>query len=464
MESMTVGEILKACNGRLLCGDPRIKVTGISIDTRTIKEGELFLAIKGKRYDGHSFVSGAFRKKAKGAIVSGLAEKIPKDKVIIRVKDTLSALQSIAGYYRSKFTLPVIAVTGSNGKTTTKEMLAAILSQKFKTLKSQASFNNAIGVPLSLLRICSDHEVCILEIGMNRKGEIRHLAGIARPDIGIITNTGSAHIGNFGSLREIAMAKAELLDEVNRMCILNADDKHFEILKEKCRGEIITFGVKKKADFRADSIILLPSGLSFRLNGKFEVKLPVVGYYNVYNALAGIAASSCFNIDGEDISCGLKNFQSLSYRGEVRKCRTIEIINDTYNANPDSMKAAIKLLADKSRHCAQGLGKKWRKVLVIADMLELGKEAEKCHQEMGRLIAHSGIDVLFTMGDFARISAQAAKESGMKKVFSCRRKQELVKKLLSELKPYDIMLIKGSRAMGMEEIVEKIVYEFSKES
>lgn len=449
MEAITVNEILKACNGHLQSGDSGTKVAGISTDTRTIKEGEMFLAVKGQKYDGHSFIAEAFRKKAAGAIVSGLAKELPKGKILILVRDTLSALQNIAGYYRDKFTLPVIAITGSNGKTTTKEMLAAILSQKLKTLRSQASFNNQIGVPLSLLQISSQDEVCILEIGMNRSGEVRHLAAIAKPDIGIITNTGSAHMGNLGSLREIAMAKAELLEKVSGTCILNADDQHYQILRRRCTRKTLTFGLKKEADFHADSIVLLSSGLSFRVNGKFEVRLPVAGEHNVYNALASIATSSCFNIGEEYIRRGLKTFQLPPWRGEVRKCGTVQIINDAYNANPDSMKAAIELLADK----------KGRKILVIADMLELGDEAGKCHGEIGAVIAHSDIDVLFTMGDFARISAQAALREGMKKVFACRTKQELIKKLLSELKPYDIMLVKGSREMRMEEVVQALQTE-----
>ncbi len=451
MESMSVGEILKACEGRLVSGNPETKLAGLSTDTRTIKEGDMFLAIVGKKYDGHSFIMEAFKKKAAGAIISCSVKKIPKDRELICVRDTLRALQRIAGHYRDKFTLPVIAVTGSNGKTTTKEMLASILSQKFETLRSQASFNNEVGVPLSLLQISSQHEVCILEIGMNKRGEIRHLAGIAKPDIGVITNIGSAHIANFGTLRQIAMAKAELLGKVSGTCVLNADDKHYQVLRRRCSGKVLTFGLRKEADFRADSIVLSASALSFRLNGKFEVRLPVTGQHNVYNALASIAASSSFDIAAGNICRGLKSLHLPPWRGEIRKCGTTEIINDTYNANPDSMRAAISLLAIREG----------RKILVIADMLELGEEAEKCHEDLGRFIAQSGIDALFSCGDLARISAQAAVKEGMKEVFPSRTKHELVKKLLSELKPYDIILIKGSRAMGMEEVAKNVISSLS---
>ena len=443
---MTVDEILKACDGRLVSGDFRKRVSKISTDTRAIKQNEMFLAIKGRRFDGHRFIKEAIRKRAAGVIISGQVCKIPEDMVSIEVKDTLSALQNIAGYHRGKFTLPVIAITGSNGKTTTKEMLSSILSRKFRTLRSKASFNNEVGVPLSLLEISTRHEVCILEIGMSRKGEIAHLAGVARPDIGIITNTGSAHIGNFRSLGEIAEAKSELLEIVSGTCILNADDKHYGILKRRCRGKVISFGLKKKADFHAGSLVLMSSGSSFRLNGKLEVKLRVQGNHNVYNALAAIAASSCFNIGMRDVCSALKNFRLPAWRGEIKKCRAIKIINDTYNANPDSMRAAIELFMER----------KERKILVIADMLELGKEAERYHEELGRFIARSNVDILFTTGDFAGIAAQSAKESGMKEVFSYRTKRGLVKKLLSVLKPCDIILVKGSRAMGMEAVVERI--------
>ena len=450
--AMTVDEIIKACDGELCSGERRTEVTGISIDSRTIKDGEIFLAIKGKKYDGHSFTGDALKKKAVGVIVcSGGAcfALVQPGKVVIRVKNTLSALQSIAGRYRDKFTLSVVAITGSNGKTTTKEMLTSILSQRFNTVKSQASFNNEIGLPLTLLQITSLHEVCILEIGMSRKGEIRCLANIAKPDTGIITNIGPAHLGSFRNLGEVARAKAELLEVIDGTCILNADDEHFEMLKEKCSGKVVTFGLDNAADFRADSPREGSSGETiFSVNGKLEIKLPVAGRHNVYNAISAIAGASCFDIDEECIRRGLENFSPLAGRCEVKECGGVAVIDDTYNANPESMKCAIEFLA-----CRFGR----RKILVIADMLELGEHAAESHESIGRLIAQSDIDILFTTGNFAKITAEAAVKEGMKKVFSCESKQGLVKKVLSELKQYDTILVKGSRATGMEQVVDAIL-------
>lgn len=464
MEHMTVDEIIKACDGELYSGERRMEVTGISIDSRTIKDGEIFLAIKGEKYDGHSFIGDVLEKKAAGIVVCSrdracpVPTLVPPGKVVIRVKNTLSALQSIAGRYRDKFTLSVAAITGSNGKTTTKEMLTSILSQRFNTVKSQASFNNEIGLPLTLLQITSLHEVCILEIGMSRKGEIRCLANIAKPDTGIITNIGPAHLGSFRNLGEVARAKAELLEVIDGTCILNADDEHFEMLKEKCSGKVVTFGLDNAADFRADSLRELPSGeMIFSVNGKLEIKLPVAGRHNIYNAISAIAGASCFDIDEECIRRGLENFSPLAGRCEVKEYGGVSVINDTYNANPGSMKYAIEFLSHFGKRFSDLEAKGGRKILVIADMLELGEHAVESHESIGRLIAGSDIDILFTTGNFAKITAEAAVKEGMEKVFFCESKQGLVKKVLSELKQCDTILVKGSRATGMEQVVDAVL-------
>ncbi len=455
---MTVEEILKACDGYLHSGNRRAKISRISTDTRAIKPGEIFLALRGEKYDGHSFIADAFKKKAAGVIVSSLPGVLSRESVVIRVEDTLSALQRIASHVRDKFAPTIIAITGSNGKTTTKEMLAAILSQQFVTLKSQASFNNEVGVPLSLLQIASEHQVCVLEIGMSAKGELRDLARIAKPDIGIVTNVGPAHLANFKSTDEIAQAKAELLDEVSGTCILNADDAYFRLLKERCRTKLTTFGIREDADFHADSIRELSSeGIVFRVNREFEIKLPVRGRHNVYNALASIAAASCLDIDAGALFRALEEFCLPAQRTEIKGYGSMTVINDTYNANPVSMKAAIELLTSPfGKESSRVAGAEGRKILVIGDMLELGEEAVESHEEIGRLVAQSDIDVLLATGALSKSTAEAAVQEGMKKVFFCKSKEELIKKLLSELRPCDTILVKGSRAMQMEKVVERI--------
>lgn len=461
---MTVEEILKACSGHLCHGNRGAKIAGISTDTRTIKRGEIFLAIKGEKYDGRAFVGDALRKNAAGIIVSRLSHTVrrglPGGKVAIRVKDTLSALLDIAGFHRDRFGLSVVAITGSNGKTTTKEMLARILSRRLETLKSEASFNNEVGIPLSLLRIRSKHEVCVLEIGMSAKGEIRNLARVVKPDVGIITNVGPAHLQNFDSLAEIARAKAELLDALDGACVLNADDEYFGMLKRRCRTKLITFGMEKAADFHADSLRYLPSGeVTFRINRKLEVRLGVgCGRHNVYNALAAAAAASCFGVGGKEIQRALGNFRLPPQRSEVSRYGRVTVINDTYNANPASMRAAIELLKSFSQKgCGERAGKTGRRIAAIGDMLELGDRARESHEQIGGFAARSGIHILFAVGKFSKVTVEAAKREGMKKAFSCRTRGELIKKLLSEAGPCDTILVKGSRATRMEEVVEGIL-------
>jgi UDP-N-acetylmuramoyl-tripeptide--D-alanyl-D-alanine ligase len=460
---MTVEEILKACNGRLYSGNSGAKIAGISTDTRTIKRGQIFLAIKGKRYNGHAFAAGALKKKAAGIIVSGLSrpvrEELSDEKVVIRVKDTLSALLDIAGFHRGRFGIPVVAITGSNGKTTTKEMLACILSRRLETLKSEASFNNEVGVPLSLLRITSRHEICVLEIGMSAQGEIRNLARVAKPDVGVITNIGPAHLQNFGSLAKIAGAKAELLEALDGVCVLNADDEYFGMLRKRCKAKLITFSIEKAADFRADSLRYLPSGeVTFKINRKLEVRLCAgCGRHNVYNALAAAAAASCFGVGGKEIRRALADFRLPPQRSKVREYGTITVINDTYNANPASMRAAIELLKGfPQKGCGERAGKRGRRIAAIGDMLELGNRARESHEQIGRFAARSGIHILFAVGNFSKVTVEAAKREGMEKAFSCKTRGELIKKLLSEAEPCDTILVKGSRAMRMEEVVEAV--------
>lgn len=460
MEKVTVAEIVSASQGDLVEGNPESTVPDISIDSRTIKEGELFLALKGRRYDGHDFLEEVLQRGAMGAILSHPPPGGCRHKAaIIQVSDTLKALQEIACYYRKKFDLPIVAVTGSNGKTTTKEMISGILSKRFITLKAESSFNNQVGVPLTLLCLSGSHRAAVLEIGMSARGEIAQLAGLVEPTVGVITNVGPAHLEFFTDIEEIAEAKGELVDSLSESgtVILNRDDDRVWAMAGRVKGNLISFGINHKSDFQATEVKCLPDGRTvFTLNGKVTIKLPVLGYDSIYNALAAASVCSSFHLDSSVVKEGLESFKGPAMRmqvlslGEVRpvvdkSLKGVKIINDAYNANPESMKMALRLLS--------GLPAAGRKIAVLGDMLELGKWGKGMHQELGKLAATS-CQVLVTAGKLSQELAEQATASGMKDVFICQNSREAGKKLAGIIKRDDIILVKGSRAMRMEEVID----------
>ncbi len=460
MEKLTVAEIVEASQGDLIAGDLQLIVPNISIDSRTIKEGELFLALKGRRYDGHDFLEEALQRGAMGAILShrprGFGQKAQA--TIIQVSDTLKALQDIAHYYRKKFALPIVAVTGSNGKTTTKDMIAGILSKKLVTLKAEFSFNNQVGVPLTLLRLSSSYQAAVLEIGMSARGEIAQLAGLVEPTIGVITNVGPAHLRLFTDIEEIAEAKGELVDSLSEKgtVVLNRDDGRVWAMARRVKGNLVSFGIKRKADFQATEVKCLSDGRAvFTLNGKVRIELPVLGYVNIYNALAAASACSLFQLDLSVVKEGLEGFKAPAMRMQVlsldevhpvrdKSLNGVKVINDAYNANPESMKMALQLLGR--------LHPDGRKIAVLGDMLELGKWGKRMHRELGKLAATS-CQVLVTAGKLSRNLAEEAILSGMKDVFICENSQEAGKKIAEIIKSGDTILVKGSRAMRMEEAI-----------
>ncbi|MCK4262146.1 UDP-N-acetylmuramoyl-tripeptide--D-alanyl-D-alanine ligase, partial [bacterium] len=397
MEKVTVAEIVEASQGDLIAGDLQLVVPNISIDSRTIKEGELFLALKGRRYDGHDFLGEALGEGAMGAIVgrgrihpTRISERHPFARLrtskcrpynkflYIQVSDTLKALQDIAHYYRKKFDLPIVAVTGSNGKTTTKDMIAGILSKRLHTLKAQSSFNNHVGVSLTLLHLSSSHQAAVLEIGMSAPGEIAQLAGLVEPTMGVITNVGPAHLELFTDIEEIAEAKGELVDSLSEKgtVILNRDDDRVWAMAGRVKGNLISFGIRRKADFQATEIRCLPDGRSeFTLNGEVRIKLPLLGYVNIYNAVAAAGACSLFRLDLSVVKEGLESFKGPAMRMQILSLGKVKVINDAYNANPESMKMALQFLS--------GLHTGGRKIAVLGDMLELGKWGKRMHRELG---------------------------------------------------------------------------------
>jgi len=454
----TVGDILTAVKGKLLLGNTEEILTGLSTDTRKIKKGELFLAIKGDRFDGHSFILDAVAKGAGAVLVQdgGITNanfKLP-DVSFISVSDSVKALGDIGNFHRSRFSIPIIGITGSNGKTTTKEMISVILSKKFNALKNFGTENNNIGVPLTLLRLNSEHNIAVLEMGTNHLGEIRRLSEIARPTIAVITNIGQSHLEYLEDVDTVLKAKVEMLEYMDKdaKLILNADDDHLRTIKTNLKT--VWFGFDKEADFYADKISLEPEGISFRLNGKWDISLGVLGRHNVSNALGAIACAWDFGVSIEEIRDALKEFKVPNMRMEVKRFGDIKIINDTYNANPSSMKQAIEALRDM---VTEG-----RKILIAGDMLELGTFSGRFHHLVGKQAAESGIDLIVAVGKLAEHISNGAQEAGMseKKIKLCALMKDARAKVATLIKKGDTILVKGSRAMRMEEIVGDLETQF----
>jgi len=451
MASFTVREILEATGGKLVQGNPRARIAGISTDTRTIKGRELFVAIKGNNFNGHDFIPSAIKKSSAALVVSEKRKfYYPKESVVILVKDTTHAFGDIARFHRLKFKIPVIAITGSNGKTTAKEMIAEVISKKLKVLKSEGTQNNHIGVPLTLLRLNSKHKVAILELGTNHPGEIKYLSRIALPTIAVITNIGPAHLEFFKTPQTVFKEKSSLLQGLKKpaYAILNNDDSYLSKIKGKGL-KIISFGIRNKSDFMAGNISKKEDRIVFLVNHKNRFYLNTPSLQNVYNALAAIACARIFKMDFASIRKPLSKFRFPEGRLTIKKVRNVKIIDDTYNANPASLRSAVEVLASYDSQ---------RKILVCADMKELGDKAKDLHFSMGRYIADCGIDALITVGKLARYISEGARESGMpgNKIYPLSSTTEASDKLLQIVRPFDIVLIKGSRAMAMEKIIEKL--------
>ena len=473
MEKCKISELIEAISGKIIQGDQNCLIKRISIDSRTLIPGDLFFAIIGPNFDGHDFIVKAFRKGAVGAVVckgaSTLLEnkQIEKNKIIIEVKDTLSALQDWSKHYKDKFETFNICVTGSNGKTTTKEIIAHILSQKLSLLKSSGNYNNEIGIPLTLLHLNKSHKLLVTEMGMRGLGEIKTLTNFITPNLAVLTNIGEAHIGLLGSKDNIFKAKSELLQSLNKdgIAIINRDDLYFSktlgIVKDK---KVYTFGIKNKSDIMADNIrTVSDKGMKFTLivqnDMSKEIYFPLLGKHNIYNALAAAAAAFALGIELDLIERGLSSFKTLGMHMQLSKFyKGIKILNDSYNASPLSVKSALETLVE--------VAQKNRKIAILGDMLELGEKADFYHQKIGKEVAKLSIDILITLGPGGKIIAQSSKKEGIaeERVFSFEKNEKinLAKKLLSLTKPGDFILLKGSREMKMEEIVEFLQKEYQK--
>ncbi|HCK69649.1 MAG TPA: UDP-N-acetylmuramoyl-tripeptide--D-alanyl-D-alanine ligase [Nitrospina sp.] len=446
-------DCLNAIGGQLLQGDPDCLFRGVSINSRTVSKGALFVCIKGERFDGHAFLADVIDKKVGGIILSN-PEKLPVESgpFVIQVPDTLKALQDLAGFQRKRFPLKVVAVTGTNGKSTTKEMIAAILATKFKTLKTQGNLNNHIGLPLTLLQREPSHEVGVLEMGMSAMGEIKRLAEIAQPDIGVITNISEGHLVQLKNLKDIQSAKGELFDSLTEegTAIVNADDPLVLELARSLRARTVTFGIDQPADVRA-SEIESKDNLGFQFKVKLfdktlSIRLPYLGYCNIYNTLAALATGYSLGIQEETMTHGLENYQRMSQRNEQIRHKGIDLINDAYNANPRSMTEALKTLDNFK---TQG-----RRIFVIGDMLELGDRSVPAHKNLGEEIAQSKTNILVTVGKLAGLSAKYALAGGKIQILQFADHQEAAEFLIQEARSGDCVMFKGSRGTAMEKILQ----------
>ncbi len=436
-----------------------VEIKGVSIDSRSIREGELFVALRGERFDGHDFIPDAMKKGAWGALVerSVLESRFSSLgglKNLLPVEDTLHALQEMSRAHRMKFSIPVVGITGSNGKTTTKEMLAGILKQTGPVLKNEGNLNNHIGVPLTLMKLNARHRTAAVEMGMSAPGEIDMLARLVSPTVGVITNIGPAHLEFLGSMEKVAEAKGELLNNLppRATAVLNADDVFFGLLRSKASGTVVSFGMKNGADVSASHISPHSGHTDFTIKVRgatADIRLRAAGLHNVSNALAAAAAATAVGIPLGALKQGLDDFSPVAMRSEIKEVRGRTVLADYYNANPASMDAAIRTLVSLSA------GKK--AIAVLGDMLELGNAAAEAHRQVGRAAAQSGVHIVITVGALARHIGEGAIEAGIAKshVFEVQAHAEAARQLRELSRPGDVILIKGSRGMKMEKILEE---------
>lgn len=422
--------------------------TGWCVDTRTIEPGDLFFALQGPNHDAHAHVPAAFARGAAGAVVE---RDVETPGPLIRVPDALAALQRLAAWARERWGGDVVGVTGSAGKTTTKESIAAMLSVRFRVGKTTGNYNNHVGVPLSLLRIPDDARVAVIEIGMNHAGEIRDLAGLAKPRIGVATNAGYAHIENFESVEGVAAAKRELIESLpaDGVAVLNADDPRVVRFREVHAGRTVTFGLSEAADIRATEVEYSLEGVRFRVGEtRFESKLS--GRHGVLNLLAGIAVAGLFGMRPRELVEAVRSLEAGKMRGTLLNHHGILVFDDCYNANPDAVRAMLDVLRDTPAE---------RRIAVLGEMLELGHWAEALHRGVGQYVAESGIHVLVGIRGVARQMVDAAIMGGLKKdaAFFFDNPEQAGLHVRNIAQAGDAILFKGSRGTHVEKALEKFL-------
>jgi UDP-N-acetylmuramoyl-tripeptide--D-alanyl-D-alanine ligase len=455
MATFTVQEIVRATQGALVVGDLGVPVTGASIDSRTLGVGEAFFAIVGHRLDGHEFIADAASRGAACVVAQTVPDHIPSGVPLVLVEDTTRALGRLAALHRAKFSLPVVAVTGSNGKTTTKEMTAAVLGARGKVLKPEGSFNNQWGVPLTLLRLTAEHEALVVEIGCNQPGEIAYLAGLTAPTVSVVTTVAEVHLELLGSLDGVREEKVALVRAIrdDGAVALNADDPRVAGMAAETRARVITYGHATTADVSALGEPTEDArGLVFTLQlagRRQKVSLAFAGRHNVTNALAAAAAGLAVGLSLEEIVAGLERARPAKGRCVWREVAGVRILDDSYNANPPAMRAAFDTIA---AHRGDS-----RLVVVLGDMLELGSLADAAHVALGREVAARGAAEFVGLGPHMRIAVEAAREAGLAEAQHATTFEDTVAHALKRVARGDVVLIKGSRGMRMERVVDALV-------
>lgn len=453
MDATPFEKIALWAGGKLAVGDPLGAVTTVCTDSRALKAGDLFVALRGDKFDGHTFVAEASKRGAAGAIVEEFPAELPPGFAVVLVKDTLKALQSLGAEYRRSLDIQVIGLTGSNGKTSTKDLTASVLAENFQVTKTEGNLNNHIGVPLTLLRARSSDQVGVFEMGMNHAGEIAPLAAMAAPEVGIITNIGMAHIEFLGSREAIAQEKGMLAEALppSGTLILNSEDEFSESIAKRTKADVVLAGIGK-GDIFATDLHSSATGTKFTIHADgrtAEAELSVVGRHMVSNAMLAVAAGRVFGLSLEECAAGLTKLRLTKGRLEQKMVRGIQVIDDTYNANPDSMAAALRTLASMP---AAG-----RRIAVLGRMGELGAEAERGHRLVGEVAAQTHVDSVIGVGEEAQWITDAAWRGGVEKVVRVESTEEATKVLRDLAKAGDLVLIKGSRSARMERIVEGLL-------
>ncbi|MCB9772051.1 MAG: UDP-N-acetylmuramoyl-tripeptide--D-alanyl-D-alanine ligase [Candidatus Omnitrophica bacterium] len=456
MPLLKVSEIISATDGTLTSGRATAAIRQVITDSRLIKKGDLFVAIVGKKYDAHDFIADVIKKGAAAVVVSKNFKPHFPEVAVIKVADTTKALGDIARYHRLRFSIPIVAITGSAGKTTTKEMISGVLSRKYKVLKNIGTENNQFGVPLTILKLKPSHQIAVLEVGTNQPGDIQWLASIVRPTVAIITNIGESHLELLKTPKDVFKEKFNLVKALskNGTVIINNDDPFLQAVPGLVKQKVLTVGIRNKSQLQAFDIAFQSDRIQFYLQRAGVFTILGTATANVTNALTAICCGRLFKIGYNDIKNSLKSFSLKSGRQTCVKVGNISVIDDTYNANPVSFRSALESLS----HVATS----GRRVLICADMLELGREAPRLHREIGERAADSGLNYIFSFGKFSElIGAQARKRNPELKTFHSVKAEQIEKQIKKYLRSGDIVLIKGSRGMRAERFVSFIKKNFN---
>ncbi len=468
MASFTLDDIIEATGGKVLWGSARGRIRRVTTDSRDVRKGDLFVALKGPHFNGHRFVTRAIEGGAVGALISrrawatmspwfreGQRAHSPASSFVIGVNNSWRGYQDLAGYHRSRFSIPLVAVTGSNGKTTAKEMVSQVLAEQWRTLKTQENYNNSLGVPMTLLRLSGRHEAAVIEMGVDQEGQTTRLCEMAKPTVGLITNVGPDHLEFFGTIEGSARGKAELLPAIppDGVAVLNADDAYFKSFSRASRCRVVSYGFSAKADVRASDVVLNRQGSQFRLHLPHrtrakQVQLRVSGQHNVSNALAGAAVGHALGLSAQELSNGLAKTRPASMRSQIHRVKGVTYLYDCYNANPASMEAALDLLVELARRS--------RAIAVLGEMRELGAEESAFHVGVGTYVARKNITNLIACGRLGAKMATGAKDAGMSMaaVSAVKTVEDAANMLQRIVRRGDVVLLKASRGVQMEQVLE----------